>query len=98
MRALEAGGLKATLGDTRCVTYGHIIRQAVNALAEKWHAPLPVEDKLELLAHWFATFGGREAMRELTGENDSPKSRYMYHDQTSLPIAVKGSVHGPISV
>ncbi|MDR0355715.1 MAG: hypothetical protein LBJ64_08280 [Deltaproteobacteria bacterium] len=72
MLALEESGLKATLGDKRCVTYGHVIRQAVNGLAEKWRTSLAAEDKLDILARWFAAFGGHEALRELAGEKDFP--------------------------
>ncbi|WP_185702384.1 MULTISPECIES: DUF1156 domain-containing protein [unclassified Desulfovibrio] len=98
MQALETGGLTSTLGDTRCVTYGHIIRQAVNDLVADWKTQRPVEDKLDILARWFVSFGGQEAVRGLTGENCSHNSQYSYSNQTSLPIAVKGSAHGPISV
>jgi hypothetical protein len=97
-RALELGGLKSTLGDVRCVTYGHIIRRAINELAGNWKTRLPVEDKLEILARWFASFGGQEAVRGLTGETCSHNSLHTYRDQISLPIAEKGSAHGSISV
>lgn len=97
MRALETGGLKATLGDIRCVTYGRVIRQAVNELSGNWQPQRPVEDKLNLLARWFASFGGQKAVGALTGENCSRNGQYAYQDQISLPIAVKGSMNGPIS-
>jgi hypothetical protein len=58
MQALELGGFKSKLGDVRCVTYGHIIRQAVNALAGNWKTQLLVEDKLEIFVRWLASSGG----------------------------------------
>ncbi|MDR1578045.1 MAG: DNA methylase [Deltaproteobacteria bacterium] len=98
MRALETGGLNATLGDTRCVTYGHIIRQAINDLAGDWQTRVSVKDKLDILVRWFATFGGQAVARELTGENCSRESQSLFSDQTFPPIAIKRSVHEPVSV
>lgn len=80
MRALEAGGLKATLGDTRCVTYGRIIREAVNELAGNWQPQQPVEDKLAFLAQWFVSFWGQKTICEFTGENCSRGGGYTYND------------------
>jgi adenine-specific DNA methylase len=96
VRALEAGGLKVTPGDTRCVTYGRVIRQAVNELAGNWRPERPIKDKLDLLARWFSAFGGQKAVCALTGENCPRNDRHTYH-QISLPIAVKGNMNGPVS-
>lgn len=86
IRALEAGGLKPTPGDIRCVAYGHIIRQAVNALAEGWPKQLPVEDKLGVLARWFTSFDGKIAACELTDEILSRGSRNSYHSKALRPL------------
>ncbi|MDR1607023.1 MAG: DNA methylase, partial [Deltaproteobacteria bacterium] len=69
IRALKKGGLNVTLGDTRCVTYGRVIRQAINVLTGDWPTRLSVEDKLDILARWFATFGGQAVVRDITGES-----------------------------
>ena len=98
LNALRDGGLVPTLGDSRCMAYGHIIRQAVNTLMESWRASQPVEHKLERLARYFAAFGGQEAVRMLTGETRPLKGAAAHSDQVSLPVAAKGSAHAPISV
>ena len=99
MQALEAGGLNATSGDARCVAYSHIIRLAVNVLAENWHSNQIIDKKLEVLSKWFADFGGLEAVHMLIGEEWSSLTSSAYRTSSSLPIAVKeGTVHGPISV
>lgn len=98
MWALRAGGLAPTLGDACCVTYGHIIRQAVNALAEGWQAGHSAKYKLERLAQWFVAFGGQEAVRELAGEPRSAGGPQTCCGQNSFPLAAQGSTHAPISV
>ncbi|MDR1578105.1 MAG: hypothetical protein LBT86_07765 [Deltaproteobacteria bacterium] len=80
------------------MTYGRVIRQAINDLAGNWRTWLSVEDKLDILARWFATFGGQAVTRELTGANCSRESQSLFSEQTFPPIAVRGSVHAPISV
>jgi hypothetical protein len=99
MQALEAGGLKPTLGDTRCVAYGHIIRATVNALAATWSPRSPAENKLETLSRWFVEFGGQVAVHEFTGERRSHQIPLPYSPSNPVPVAAKqGSVHGPISI
>lgn len=98
LNGLRDGGLVPTLGDTRCVAYGHIIRQAVNTLMKNWRTSQPVEHKLERLAQYFADSGGQETVRVLTGETRPLKGVAAYSDQASLPVAAKGSTHAPISV
>lgn len=43
---LRQGGLKPTLGDTRCIIFGHLVRMAVWELRGDWNAALPVQEKL----------------------------------------------------
>ena len=99
IRALDTGGLKPTLGDIRCMAYGHLIRLAVNSLIANWQPGDSTENKLEMLSRWFAAFGGYEAVYRLTGERRSSQSQQAFFMPTPLPIAVKeGGIHGPISV
>ena len=98
IQALEAGGLKSTFGDTRCVAYGHIIRQAINHLAENWQKQRTVEDKLELLGRWFASFGGQENAQKLIGECCSRKGPHIHHAQDTLLVAAKRHIHAPVSI
>ncbi len=47
---LEAGGCKPTVGDTRCILYGHLTRMAIWNLRERWDPYLATEAKLHSLA------------------------------------------------
>lgn len=44
---LRIAGLKPTRGDTRCLTYGHLIRMAIWTLKETWDRSLSTGEKLD---------------------------------------------------
>ena len=67
---LREGQVKPTLGDTRCVTYGHLIRLAVWHLRKSWSKNEPVTQKLSAVADWLQEFGGWDEIEErLTGSH-----------------------------
>ena len=66
IEALQAGGLKVTMGDIRCVLFGHIIRNAINNLAASWNKADKTVAKLDNLAQGFQTMGGLEAVKALS--------------------------------
>lgn len=47
---INAGGRKPTLGDARCILYGHLTRLSVWNLRNKWHSNAPIDKKLALVA------------------------------------------------
>ena len=55
---LAAGGLKATQGDIRCVSYGHLTRLAIWHLRTKWDMKRPVKERMKEVQDWLAAFGG----------------------------------------
>lgn len=69
LRALETGGLRLTLGDMRCIAYGHTIRTIVNSLVPTWMPQDPTEKKLEALSHCFTALGGQETVQKLLDKN-----------------------------
>jgi hypothetical protein len=58
LTSLQAGGLKATPGDIRCVAYGHLIRLAIWFLREGWDNSLPTSVRIAKVASWLSEFGG----------------------------------------
>ena len=61
--ALEAGGVRVTEGDTRCLTFGHLIRLAIWAHRGGWDKSISVQRKLHLLNEWLHHFGSWEIIR-----------------------------------
>jgi hypothetical protein len=58
LQCLRAGGVKPTLGDIRCIIYGHLIRLAIWRLRTRWDKTRPVIERLRVMAdelHAFAT-------------------------------------------
>jgi len=52
---LAVGKLRATVGDMRCVAFGHIVRMAIWALATGWDRALPVPARLAAVGEWIRT-------------------------------------------
>ena len=55
---LRAGNVKPTLGDIRCVTYGHLIRLAIWSLRLKWNKNEPTASRIARVADCLRRFGG----------------------------------------
>ena len=49
LEQLRKGGVNPTRGDTRCITYGHLIRMVVWRLRGQWDRELPMDDRLARL-------------------------------------------------
>jgi putative DNA methylase len=55
-QALSRGGVKVNTGDLRCISYGHLIRLAVQHLAKDWNPTSPTKRKLERVDQLLRTF------------------------------------------
>ena len=58
---LRAAGMKPTVGDKRCITWGHLTRMAVWNLRPQWDKSLPTEKRLALVDAEIERFGGLNA-------------------------------------
>jgi putative DNA methylase len=57
---LTAAGRTPTLGDTRCIAFGHLTRMAIWHLRHDWDRSLPMPDKLARLAETTARWGSSD--------------------------------------
>lgn len=55
---LRAGNVRPTQGDTRCITYGHLIRLAIWSLRLGWNKNDPTKSRIATVADWLQRFGG----------------------------------------
>ncbi len=53
---LEAGGVKPTEGDARCMAYGHLVRLAIWNVRHEWDIRQTVQDKMKRVAQWIDSF------------------------------------------
>jgi len=58
VEALAQGGLKATQGDIRCISHGHLTRLAVWNLRTDWKRETPTPERMEVVRAWYRDFGG----------------------------------------
>ena len=90
---LGHAGRKPTLGDTRCVCFGHLTRMAVWNLRGSWQRQLTMREKLARVAEGVAALGGAEdALRILSdtkiAEADSPLYEFSCMTSGEPPDAV----------
>jgi hypothetical protein len=57
LNQLEAGNVKPSPGDTRCVTYGHLIRLAIWSCRHGWNKNEPTTSRIEKVSDWLQRFG-----------------------------------------
>jgi hypothetical protein len=67
---LRAGNVKPTLGDTRCIAYGHLVRLAIWHLRKGWDKNAGVGDRMAVVAGWLQDFGGWAGVEEHIKTND----------------------------
>jgi hypothetical protein len=66
---LLEGGVKATLGDIRCIIAGHLTRLAIWNLRHHWRSDAPIARRLRMVTEWFAEFGGVNEVLSYATEN-----------------------------
>lgn len=69
---LRAGGLEPSLGDIRCLAFGHLIRLAVWALRKEWASSRDLLDRTQTVLAWIGKFANPEQLeRDLNALPDS---------------------------
>jgi putative DNA methylase len=58
LEKLAAGDLKTTLGDIKCIAYGHLIRLAIWHLRIGWDEHQQIEKRINKVGSWLKQFGG----------------------------------------
>ena len=63
LKALEAGGVKPSLGDKRCITHGHLLRLAIWSLHRDWDSSEPLKERLAKVVQALENIGSWETIR-----------------------------------
>jgi putative DNA methylase len=63
LATLQAGSVTPSLGDARCVTFGHLIRLAIWRLRTEWDPLASWAQKRDRVAGSISSFGGWEAIK-----------------------------------
>ena len=84
---LTEAGRKPTVGDTRCIIFGHLTRMAIWNLRKEWEAALPTDEKLERFAEAARRLADPEEL--LSKINADPAARAptgpLFSAATTLP-------------
>jgi adenine-specific DNA methylase len=59
---LRLAGVKPTLGDIRCIVFGHLTRMAIWQLRAGWDESVPTSDKLARFAQTLSTLGRHQVV------------------------------------
>ena len=93
---LRAGNVKPSLGDIRCVTYGHLIRLAIWSLRLKWNKNEPTISRIAKVADWLQRFGGWAEVEECMDYNRAATTKDMPLFATQESVAEYGAEYADI--
>ena len=96
LEKLQSPNFTATLGDIRCIIYGHLTRLAVWSLRQDWNKHLPTDRRLHAVAHWISNFGDLAAVERCLDDvlSVSPPLQNMAAQETQAPY---GDIHDQVS-
>ena len=96
LRQLRLGTVQPTLGDRRCIVFGHLIRLAIWSLRVGWVKNHPTKERLLRVADWIDKFGSPltvERYFDRTANDVPPLHRVM----TCEPEPEYGTEHAEIA-
>lgn len=86
---LRSGNVKLTIGDMRCIVFGHLIRLAIWNLRKTWDKDIDIKKRLSAVSSWLSGFGGwAEIEKHLTDPDNS------FRDATLLAVAENREHYG----
>lgn len=76
---LQAGDIKPTQGDIRCIIFGQLIRLAIWFLRKGWDRNYKTPERLKIVSNWVEKIGGLKAVQDHLGEifSDLPSRQGM---------------------
>jgi len=84
---LRLGGLKPTLGDTRCIIFGHLVRMTVWNLRTTWEPSLSAQRKLAAVTRHMASLPRPEEIEAELSTEELPAFRYAVNEDTAPYLA-----------
>jgi hypothetical protein len=89
---LRAANVNLSMGDIKCITYGHLIRLAVWFLREGWDKDETTAFRLNKVQLWLQDFGGWKAVENfLTSDGQPPVATTA---QMALALQEPATVYG----
>ena len=82
---LAAAGRRATLGDTRCIVFGHLTRGAVWRLRSGWDRSRPAAEKIAALHDAMTSYGDPEEIATLAAAASADDEQPLFAPGTAPP-------------
>lgn len=92
LEKLRLGGLKPTLGDTRCIIFGHLVRMTIWELRTGWNRTLSVPRKLAVVTHHLATLPRPAEIEAALPAGDLPAVRHAIGEGSANYSAVSDEI------
>ena len=67
---LREGGVKTTLGDIRCIIFGHFVRLTIEGLHDGWDKEAEMSEKMAMVSERLRALGSWEDMEKLVSDRD----------------------------
>jgi hypothetical protein len=84
LNKLRLGNVAPTMGDLRCIVFGHLIRLVIWNLRNKWDKSVGTEERLRIIQRWIDEFGGfAEVEKHLKGT------------RTTMPVIRTSAIQEP---
>lgn len=58
LTGLRKGSVNPSIGDVRCIAYGHLVRLAIWNIRSGWDKAADISKKISIVAEWLRNFGG----------------------------------------
>ncbi|HIE13506.1 MAG TPA: DUF1156 domain-containing protein [Desulfotomaculum sp.] len=87
LEQLQAGNVKLTRGDVRCIVYGHLIRLAIWHLREEWKIKWATTEKLKIVSRELERLGGWHGVEQFLSEDlsQAPRCRALIVREEQVP-------------
>lgn len=69
LRKLRLGGVTPSLGDARCIAYGHLVRMAIGNFRDHWDEASAMSQKISKILSWTDSFGGWPEVKKYLDES-----------------------------
>jgi len=89
---LHSAGMNPTVGDIRCITFGHLTRMTVWRLCGSWDAGLPIEERVRRFAKELASLADFDSVIQGIGASSAQRRIGPSEDGQAFELDVEDAV------
>lgn len=92
VRRLHAAGMNPTMGDIRCVTFGHLTRMTVWRLRRTWDASLPTDERVRKFAIELSSLADVGSVVRAIGAESPPRRFGLAEEDRVFELDIEDAV------